>query len=100
MARPSAPASLTVERLGDRDFRFTWPAVAGATSYGIVYLTGSQSPPFTQWVKGIKGTSFTGRGFAGEAGKRFAVYATNADGNSAYSPASGPWFLPVKAPTS
>ena len=86
MARPSAPASLTVERLGDRDFRFSWPAVAGATSYGIVYLTGSQSPPFTQWVKGIKGTSFTGRGFAGEAGKRFAVYATNADGNSAYSP--------------
>ena len=100
MARPNAPASLTVTRLADRDFRFTWPAVAGATSYGIVYLTGSQQPPFTQWVKGIKGTSFTGRGFAGEAGKRFAVYATNADGNSAYSPVSGPWYLPVKAPTS
>ena len=99
MARPNAPTSLTVERLGDRDFRFTWPAVAGATSYGIRYLTGSQQPPYTEWVKGIKGTSFTGRGFSGEASKRFVVYATNADGNSAYSPVSGPWYLPVKAPS-
>lgn len=99
MARPNAPASLTVTRLGDRDFKFSWPAVAGATSYGIRYLTGSQQPPYTLWVQGIKGTSFTGRGFSGEASKRFVVYATNADGNSAYSPASGPWYLPVKAPS-
>lgn len=100
MAKPAAPASLTVTRLGDRDFRFSWPKVVGATSYGIRYLTGSQRPPYTHWVEGIRGTSFTGRRFSGEAAKYFVVYATNKDGNSGYSPVSGPWYLPVKAPTS
>ena len=99
MAKPAAPASFSVTRLGPRDFKFTWPKAAGATSYGIRFLKGAQNPPYTKWVDGLKGTTFTGRGFSGDAALRFVVYAQNAEGTSAYREAAGTWYLPLPKPT-
>lgn len=87
-------------RLGDRDFKFEWPRSAGATSYGIRFLTGTQNPPYTHWVSGIKGNSFIGHRFSGQAAKRFAVYAQNKDGASSYRVADGYFYLPLNRPTS
>lgn len=100
MAKPAIPTGFKVTRLGDRDFKFEWTTPAGATSCGIRLLKGSQVPPYTPWVSGLKGSSFIGRRFSGEAGLQFGLYAENKDGTSGYATLGETFYLPLPKPIS